>query len=180
MLRLVFVVAAASVFATTIPAYLISHRADFMPQEPRTNTLSAQVPAERETPVSMPRYAGRQVQLSMDARGNFVGDFRLNGRRMAGIVDTGASTVAINATMARQIGIALKPSDFRYEVQTANGRTHAASAVIDEIEIGRIRVHDVQAMILDDDALRTALVGMSFLHQLSHFHVEGKRLTLVQ
>ena len=178
MLRLVLIVAAASVFATTIPAYLIAHRAEFAPETARSNPPSS--PVLRETLVDVPRYAGRQVELSMDARGNFVGEFRLNGRRMTGIVDTGASTVAINATMARQIGIALKPSDFRYQVQTANGRTKAAAVTIDEIEIGRIRVHDVQAMVLDDNALRMALVGMSFLHELAHFHVEDRRLTLVQ
>ena len=116
----------------------------------------------------------------MDGRGHFVTDFRLNGRRVTGVVDTGASAVAINETTARQIGISLAPSDFRYDVQTANGHTRAAAAVIGEIEIGRIHVRNVQAMVLEDDALGTTLVGMTFLNQLSHFSVDGRTLTLVQ
>jgi aspartyl protease family protein len=109
-----------------------------------------------------------------------VSEFRLNGRRTTAIVDTGASAVAMNETTARQIGISVAPSDFRYSVQTANGATRAAAAVIGEIEIGRIRIDNVQAIVLPDAALPTTLIGMTFLRGLSHYSVDGDRLTLVQ
>lgn len=180
MLRFVVMLVIASALATTIPAYLISHRSHFAPPAGRAATVPAHERTAEVASVKPPVHSGRSVELGMDGRGNFVSDFRLNGHRVTGVVDTGASAVAINATTARQIGISLAPSDFRYDVQTANGQTKAASAVIDEIAIGRIRVENVQAMVLDDDALSTTLVGMSFLNQLSHFQVEGDRLVLVQ
>jgi aspartyl protease family protein len=96
------------------------------------------------------------------------------------MVDTGATLVAMNVSTAAKAGIRLKPTDFRHEVQTANGRTRAASAVIDSLEIGRIHVTNVEAVILDDDALRSTLIGMSFLRRLGKYQVENHTLLLVQ
>lgn len=123
---------------------------------------------------------GRKVKVSADARGHFVADFRLNGRPVEALVDTGATTVAINRSTARRIGISLDRDDFKYEVRTANGITRAAGIVIERIQIGRIMVEDVQAAVLEDAALDGTLVGMSFLNRLSKFQVENGALLLVQ
>lgn len=124
--------------------------------------------------------AGRRVRLPADARGHFEGDFRFNGRTMNAMIDTGATLVAINETVARRIGIRLEAADFRYEVDTANGKVRAAAAMIDNLQIGRIYVRDIQAMVLEDRALNKILVGMSFLSRLQKFQVEGGTLLLEQ
>lgn len=125
-------------------------------------------------------YIGRTVRLTMDSRGHFIADFRLNGRNTRALVDTGATTVAINTSTARQIGIALSDRDFSHRVSTANGETRAALTTIANIEIGRIRAENVQAMVLDDQALDQTLLGMSFLKTLGRFEVSGNTLTLTQ
>lgn len=124
--------------------------------------------------------AGRKVAIDADARGHFVADFKLNGRRLTALVDTGATMVAMNRSTARRIGIALANSDFRHGVQTANGKARAAAATIGSVEIGRIFVRDVQALVLEDDALDGVLVGMSFLNRLQRFQVEDGRLAMQQ
>lgn len=123
---------------------------------------------------------GRKVRVPADMRGHYAADFRLNGRTVEALVDTGATVVAINTSTARRIGVRLSPSDFRHEVQTANGRARAAMAVLDSVEIGRIHVEGVRALVLEDDALAGTLVGMSFLNRLSRFHVEDGELLLEQ
>jgi aspartyl protease family protein len=123
---------------------------------------------------------GRKVRLSADARGHFTGDFKLNGRRVEALVDTGATLVAINASMAKRIGIDLTPADFKYEVDTANGKARAASAMIDNLQIGRIYIESVQALVLDDKALDGTLIGMSFLKRLDKFEVADGALVLTQ
>jgi aspartyl protease family protein len=123
---------------------------------------------------------GRKVRLAADARGHFTGDFKLNGRRVAALVDTGATLVAINASMAKHIGIDLTPDDFKYEVDTANGKARAASAMIDNLQIGRIYIESVQALVLDDKALDGTLIGMSFLKRLDKFEVADGALVLTQ
>jgi aspartyl protease family protein len=124
--------------------------------------------------------AGRKVRLPADARGHFMGDFKLNGRQINAMVDTGATLVAINATTAKHIGINLSPADFKYEVETANGTARAASATIDNLQIGRIYVEGVQALVLDDRALDGTLIGMSFLKRLDRFEVADGMLVLAQ
>jgi aspartyl protease family protein len=124
--------------------------------------------------------AGRSVKIPADARGHFIAKAKLNGRSVDVLVDTGATQVAINETMARRIGIKLAKADFKYKVNTANGETRAAAAVIESVEIGRVRVENVQASILKDDALQGILLGMSFLKALKSVEVRSGTLVLTQ
>jgi aspartyl protease family protein len=124
--------------------------------------------------------SGRMVELAPDARGHFLGEFKVNGRRVEALVDTGATLVAINVSTARRIGIVLKAEDYKYTVDTANGPTRAAAVNIDSLQIGRIFVEDVQAVVLDDAALTGTLMVMSFLKRLTKFQVEDGALLLVQ
>lgn len=123
---------------------------------------------------------GKRVKIDRDLAGHFNAEFRLNGRTVRGMVDTGATLVALNASTARRIGIRLAPADFRYTVKTANGETRAAGAVIEKLQIGRILVEDVEAVVLDDEALDQTLIGASFLNRLGKYQVEDGALLLVQ
>jgi aspartyl protease family protein len=123
---------------------------------------------------------GRKVRVPADAAGHFLADFRLNGRNVNAMVDTGATLVAINLSTARRIGIRLTPADFRYKVSTANGDARAAGVTIDSLQIGRISVDNVQAVVLDDASLEGTLIGMSFLKQLSKFEVTNGALVMQQ
>lgn len=123
---------------------------------------------------------GRKVLLPADERGHFRASFRINGRPVEAMVDTGATVVALNLSTARRAGISLSPSDFRHEVDTANGKVKAAVAEIDTLQIGRIAVDHVQAVVLDDEALSTTLIGMSFLQRLDKYQVQDGKLLLAQ
>ncbi|TRC97360.1 TIGR02281 family clan AA aspartic protease [Mesorhizobium sp. WSM4303] len=129
-------------------------------------------------PVQQP--LGRKVLLAADERGHFTTSFKLNGRQVDGLIDTGATLVAINTSTARRIGISLNPSDFSHQVNTANGAIRAAVVNIDRLQIGKISVDNIQAVVLDDRALQTNLIGMSFLQRLAKYQVENGTLLLVQ
>lgn len=120
------------------------------------------------------------VRLKPDARGHYVAEFKMNGKTVTALVDTGASMVAINKTTARRLGINVLPADFKYEVSTANGTAKVAAAVIREIQIGRVRVRDVEAAVLEDKALDGTLLGMTFLKRLEGFSVTDGDLILKQ
>ena len=121
-----------------------------------------------------------RISLKADGRGHFFGTFQMNGKAVEGLVDTGASTIAINETTARKLGFTGNSLDFRYKASTANGMTDAARITIDRVEIGTIRVQTVEAMVLRDKALDGTLVGMSFLKKLRSYQVQDGDLTLVQ
>lgn len=124
--------------------------------------------------------AGRRVRLVADGTGHFGADFKLNGRSVPGLVDTGATMVAINMSTARRIGLKIGTADFNGTVDTANGRTRAAFVVIDRLEIGRISVDGVEAVVLDDNALSGTLIGMTFMNRLRRYEVENGALMLEQ
>jgi aspartyl protease family protein len=134
----------------------------------------------QQAKMEAPALTGRKVRLEADERGHFRADFRINGKPLDALVDTGATMIAINRTMARQIGVNLLPADFKHEVNTANGTIKAATTMLDNVQIGRIQVANVEAMVLEDKALSGTLVGMSFLKRLASFRVENGALVMEQ
>lgn len=123
---------------------------------------------------------GRVVRIPMDSRGHFNADVKMNGRRVNVLVDTGATLIAINRSTARRIGMKIRAEDFKYDVDTANGKTKAAAAYIEDVSIGKIRVRNVPALIMRDKALNGTLLGMSFLKELDSFKVSDRELILEQ
>ena len=127
------------------------------------------------------RYTGnRSAVIGADTDGHFTGLFSIHGRKEEGMVDTGASMVALNVSTAQRIGIDKASLDFRYAVDTANGKARAAYIRLDRIEIGPVRIENVGAMVLEDKALSGTLIGMSFLKGLASYKVEDGRLHLTR
>jgi aspartyl protease family protein len=145
------------------------------PQQP--SPLPPRLAAAKAEP---PVLLGRKVRLPANASGHFTAEVRLNGRGVQAMIDTGATLVAINESTARRIGIVLAPSDFTYAVTTANGKAKAAATTIDAVQIGKVYVDKVPAVVLEDSALSGTLVGMSFLKRLSKFQVEDGAMILQQ
>ncbi|AHK42925.1 TIGR02281 family clan AA aspartic protease [Ensifer sp. T173] len=132
-------------------------------------------------PATTAKYAsGKGVVLEADRSGHFFGAFRINGRTERGMVDTGASTIAINVSTARRLGLSAGALTFNARVRTANGDVDAARAKLTRVEIGGISLRDVDALVLPDKALAGMLVGMSFLGRLSSYRVENGALHLVR
>ncbi|MCZ7446567.1 TIGR02281 family clan AA aspartic protease [Agrobacterium rhizogenes] len=170
--RAIFLLVGLSVSATQLPALMEKF-------QPRPETSAAKSGDTAEVPRTQPVSLG-SVSLKADTRGHFNATFRINGKSFDGLVDTGASMVAINETIARRLGYGVNSLDFKYAISTANGQTMAAHVKLDRVEIGAIRVQNVDAMVLKDNALSSMLVGMSFLKQLSSFKVSGGEMRLVR
>ncbi|TIU76362.1 MAG: TIGR02281 family clan AA aspartic protease, partial [Mesorhizobium sp.] len=66
------------------------------------------------------------------------------------------------------------------QVNTANGAIKAAVVTVDRLQIGKISLDNVQAVVLDDRALQTNLIGVSFLQRLQKYEVQDGALLLVQ
>ena len=122
----------------------------------------------------------RTARAFRDINGHFSFDAMMNGTHVKVLVDTGASSVAINQSTARRIGIKLRSNDFRHVANTANGKAKFARAKIKEIRIGKLLVRNVEAAVLEDRALDGTLLGMSFLNKLKRFEIQGRTLKLTQ
>lgn len=118
------------------------------------------------------------VALAADARGHFVTDVKINNIFVKGVIDTGATSVAIPLEVAKTIGIEPKASDYTARVQTANGETRAAVVRLAEMRISTIVVRDVEATIVPK-GLPVTLVGMSFIRRIKS-EMNGNSMVLRQ
>jgi aspartyl protease family protein len=183
MLKNVFLVSCAVLVISGLPYYAQDISA-LMPQGARHET-AAQVPApsrkEMDASKATAHYTTgvRAAVVPLSRNGHFSADFRINGRNVQGLIDTGATYVAINVSTARNLGIRLSASDFKHHVRTANGTTDAALVKLDRMEIGAISVSDVEAFVLEDRALSSTLIGMSFMSKLNSYRVKDNRLEMV-
>lgn len=110
--------------------------------------------------------------------GSFRVDASINGADIPMIFDTGATAVVLSSADAERAGLDIKRLNYSISVQTANGVGSAAAAVIDEIRIGNIVRNNVRAYVLQDGALETSLLGMTFLETLSRYSVSRDSLEL--
>jgi aspartyl protease family protein len=135
------------------------------------------VPAVVEAPAPA---SNRSLSIPRDARGHFATEARIDGQRVAFMVDTGASVVALNESSAARFGLRPNPSQYTAIVTTANGTLKGAPTRIALIEVGGLIVRDVDAMVLPDEALSENLLGLSFLSRLRRFEYADGQMVLQQ
>ena len=126
-----------------------------------------------------PAAGGRTVTLQKGDNGHFQTEAVIDGRRLAFMVDTGASVIALRQRDAARLGIHPVPRDFTANVSTANGMLKAAPVELNRVEVGGLVVRNVAALVLPDEALSENLLGMSFLSKVRWEHRNG-RLVLEQ
>jgi aspartyl protease family protein len=151
--------------------------ADKISAAPASATTPVQPIALAVAPV---QESGRSLSIGRDRRGHFATEGRIDGQRIAFMVDTGASVVALNETSAARFGLRPSRGDYKTAVTTANGTVKAARARIPVVELGELVVRDVDAMVLPDEALSENLLGLSFLSKLKRFEYASGRMVLEQ
>jgi clan AA aspartic protease (TIGR02281 family) len=117
-----------------------------------------------------------QTVLRADTRGSYSAPVTINGKTVRGIIDTGATLVAIDAKTAKELGIAYGTGR-RLRVQTANGIVHARAVKLDSVTVGNITLNDVEGAV--SEAEHPLLIGMSFLKRLT-IHSGAGGMTLVK
>lgn len=174
LVRLLVVAGVIAVGATQVP--MLVNEYSKASQKPVPVEAVSLAPQKVAAPVSY-----GSVLLHANAGGHYQGDFTINGRSVHGMIDTGATYVAINESTARGLGFSSVDLDYRYTIQTANGASKVALVKLDRLEIGNIRVRDVEAVVAKDNALVTStLIGMSFLKRLNSYSVQNDTMRLTQ
>ena len=105
------------------------------------------------------------VTLYADAQGHFLSECKINGAPLKFLLNTGATTVALNSGDAKFAKI-----DYRrgqpVQVSTANGVVTAYLVTIANLQIGGITLSQVQASVLEGGSPSVVLLGMSALNRL--------------
>ncbi|VUD59387.1 hypothetical protein TDB9533_02664 [Thalassocella blandensis] len=110
-------------------------------------------------------------------RGNhYIASGKINGYSTNFIVDTGATTVTMNAAMAQQLRVDY--SDGRpVSVGTANGTARGYRVTLRSVSVGTVKVNNVEAIVLTGDSPPEVLLGNSYLSRVE-MKVENELLVL--
>lgn len=117
-----------------------------------------------------------EVKLKRNRQGHYVSGGFINQHAVTFLLDTGATNVSIPAHLAPQLNLS---KGYPVTVMTANGAVTAYQTRIDNLQIGDIRIRDVDATINPGMADNEILLGMSALGQLD-FRQTGDWLILNQ
>ncbi|PTQ70978.1 aspartyl protease family protein [Pseudomonas sp. GV071] len=114
-----------------------------------------------------------QVSIAKGIGGHYWIAGSANGQPIQFLVDTGATTIAMNDSQARQLGIDYRVVGKPTVVSTASGTVTAWKVTLDKVKVGSIQVLGVEAMVLDGPSPTEALLGMSFLSRVSWREEQG-------
>lgn len=118
----------------------------------------------------------REVVLQRNRQGHYVSGGEINSLPVTFLLDTGATDVAIPIRIAEQAG--LQPGAAT-RAATANGVITVYSTRIQELSLGNITLHNINASITPSMGGETILLGMSALNKVE-FTQQGSTLTLRQ
>lgn len=108
--------------------------------------------------------ANTTLTLSADTVGQFWTVGQINGKSTRFLIDTGATSIALPASVARNMGIDYTKGQ-RGFASTAGGVVPAYRVSLDAVTVGEITLYRVEASIFEG-GLDVALLGMSFLNRL--------------
>ena len=140
---------------------------------------AAQPASKPQSPdAAVPAGGHEGVELRANRHGHYETSIEINGRPVEAMVDTGATEVALTYEDARNAGIFLRDADFTGRASTANGIARIAPVMLERVELGSILVRNVRANVAEPGAMRTNLLGMSFLQRLQKFEIRSGTLLL--
>lgn len=109
----------------------------------------------------------RQLSIAQGQGGHYWVAGSINGQPVQFLVDTGATSVAINEIQARRLGIDYRVDGRQITVSTASGTAKAWRINLNSVKVGTIDVLGVDAVVVEGGAPSEALLGMSFLGRVS-------------
>jgi len=105
------------------------------------------------------------VSILRNGSGQYVTRGTINGQSVRLLVDTGANIVALNSSIAASLGLDVSQGK-RVNVSTASGISESRLITLDVLQVGNIKVSNVQAAVIDGNYPEDILLGMTFLQNV--------------
>ena len=134
--------------------------------------LDGRIRAKTQAPAT-----GAQVRVFRNASGMYRTVGSIDGLPVNFLVDTGATTIAMNSAEARRLGIDYRVVGDPTYVTTASKVEQAYTLKLDIVKVGSIALRNVQAVVMDGAFPTEVLLGMSFLGRLEMVN-QGHQLLL--
>ncbi|MEX1250577.1 MAG: TIGR02281 family clan AA aspartic protease [Hyphomonas sp.] len=174
-LRSLFLVMFASIVIAVVIAFIVAPRFHEVAENPPQFPVTVAVAAPEPAPIA----GARAAFIDRENDGHFWARADVSGTQVKFMVDTGASIVALTYFDAQRLGLKPEELDFDSEIRTAGGITYGAPVVLSSIRIGKVKVENVNAVILRTE-LEQSLLGMSFLGELNSYEVRQGQMIIRQ
>ncbi len=115
----------------------------------------------------------KRVSIARNRNNAYYVNGSINGRSARMLVDTGATSVAMNSNDAKRMGIDYIRNGKRGSVSTASGVTQAWFVRLDKVSVAGIEINNVQAGVLEGSFPQQILLGMSFLSRVKMEESDG-------
>jgi len=119
---------------------------------------------------------GKELVVWKDARNMFRIHGSINNFSIHFLIDSGASSVALNSVEAKRMGLKFKKG-LPVQATTASGVTRGYAVTLDKVKIGHITLYNVQAVVLQGSFPKDVLLGQSFLSRI-HMTRNGDKMKL--
>jgi aspartyl protease family protein len=119
----------------------------------------------------------KQLSVAKGIGGHYWVAGSVNSQSIQFLVDTGATSVALNNEHARRLGIDYRAVGAPLQVSTASGTARGWRVTLDRVKVGELEVLGVEAVVLEGNSPTEALLGMSFLSRVG-WKVEQDMLVL--
>ena len=120
---------------------------------------------------------GQAIQVKRQDDGHYWVQVEINGKDARFLIDSGATTTAVNATTARETGIDVDASGYPVIINTANGKVTAQRGLAESLQLGPLQLND-HKVVVSDSFGETNVLGMNFLDGLQIWKVENNIMTL--
>ncbi len=120
---------------------------------------------------------GEAIEVKRQDDGHYWVQVEINGKDARFLIDSGATTTAVNATTARETGIDVDTSGYPVIINTANGKVTAQRGLARSLQLGPLKLND-HKVVVSDSFGDTNVLGMNFLDGLSSWKVENNIMTL--
>lgn len=121
---------------------------------------------------------GKKIILFADTGGHFFANITINGMPFRGLIDTGATSLAMSGVQARQASIDPKRGTPGH-VRTAAGVVPYYKLSLTEVKLAGITLYNVEAGVTDGSSPEIPLIGMSVLSRFS-MERDGDKLILTK
>jgi aspartyl protease family protein len=105
------------------------------------------------------------VSVQINQQDQYITTGSINGSPVKFLVDTGANIVAMNTKTARGLGIDISTGR-KMRATTAGGTIDSTEVYLGMVQVGEIKISNVQAVVLEGEYPTEVLLGMSFLRKV--------------
>jgi len=121
----------------------------------------------------------RKVSLFSGSNGHFLANVSTSGGSIQGLVDTGATYLALSARHAERLGIKVGADAVPIYLNTAKGVDMAMKVSVPMVKLEGVTLYNIDAVVSRGDFPTMPLIGMSVLKQFS-MQRDGDTMTLIK